>query len=142
MEWNLTEAVAYYKKQGAPADQMALTALLREAQAEHGGGIPAYLAAPMAEALGVKESFLLAVIKRIPSLRLADTHCLEICSGKNCGKHTTLAEAAEKLRSPKITVKFVPCMRQCGRGPNIRWDGVLYSKADEKLLRQLTQKER
>ena len=37
MAWNLEEAIAYYKKQGAPADQTAVTALLREAQAEHDG---------------------------------------------------------------------------------------------------------
>ncbi|MBQ8237660.1 MAG: NAD(P)H-dependent oxidoreductase subunit E [Oscillospiraceae bacterium] len=138
----MEEAIVYYKKQGAPADQSAVTALLREAQAEHGGTIPAYLVSTLAEALGVKESFLLAVIRRIPSLRLADTHCLEICAGPNCGRHAALAEAAEKLRSVKITVKFVPCMRMCGQGPNIRWDGKCYNHADEALLRQLTEKER
>ena len=36
MAWNLKEAVAYYKKQGAPGDQMALTGLLREVQEESG----------------------------------------------------------------------------------------------------------
>lgn len=142
MQWNMEEAVAYYKKQGAPGDQTVLTALLREAQAEHGGSIPAWLVGAMAPLLGVKESFLLALIRRIPSLRLADTHCLEICDGKNCGRHAALAEAAEKLRSPKITVKFVPCMRMCAQGPNIRWDGTLYHNADETLLRKLTEKER
>jgi hypothetical protein len=28
-------------------------------------------------------------------------------------------------------------MRQCGKGPNIRWDGQLYNGADEALLRRL-----
>ena len=139
MNWNLDEAIAYFKKQGAPSDQTAVTGLLREVQAEFGGAIPQYMVGVMAEKLGVKESFLLAVIRRIPSLRLADTHCLEICAGKNCGKHVALAEAAEKLRSDRITVKFVPCMRHCGKGPNIRWDGALYHRADEALLRRLAE---
>ena len=138
MAWNLEEAVAYYQRQGAPGDQTAVISLLREIQTEF-GGIPPYLLGVAAEKLGVKESFLLAVIRRIPSLRLADTHCLEICAGPNCGKHAALAEAAEKLWSSKITVKFVPCMRQCGKGPNIRWDGKLYHRADENLLRRLAE---
>ena len=139
MDWNMEEAIAYFKKQGAPSDQTAVTGLLREVQAEFGGAIPRYLVGSIAEKLGAKESFLLAIIRRIPSLRLADTHCLEICAGKNCGRHAALAEAAEKLRSDRITVKFVPCMRHCGKGPNIRWDGTLYHRADEALLRRLAE---
>ena len=139
MDWNLDEAIAYYKKQGAPGDQGAVIGLLREVQQENGGRIPKPVLEPIAGALGVKESLLLAIIRRIPSLRLADTHCLEICAGKNCGKHAALAEAAEKLRSAKTEVKFVPCMRHCGKGPNIRWDGTLYHRADEALLRRLAE---
>lgn len=139
MSWKLEEAIAYYKKQGAPGDQSAVLSLLREVQAENGGSIP-YSAIGMAvDELGVKESFLLAIIRRMPSLRLADTHVLEICAGPNCGKHAALAAFAEKCQSKKITVKFVPCMRMCGKGPNIRWDGKLYHKADEVLLRSLTE---
>ena len=137
MDWNMEEAVAWYKKQGAPGDQTAVTALLREAQTEHSGRIPRHLLAGIAAGLGVKESFLLAVIRRIPSLKLSDVHCLEICAGPNCGKSTALAVFAEQLRSEKITVRFVPCMRLCGKGPNIRWDGTLYHQADEALLRRL-----
>ena len=140
MAWNPEEAAAYYKKQGAPRDQTALTALLREAQTENGGSIPAYLVRELADYLEVKESLLLALIRRLPSLRLSDTHLLEVCAGRNCGKSRALADAAEKLRSSKITVRFVPCMRRCGKGPNIRFDGVNYSGADEALLRELAGK--
>lgn len=138
MTWNLEEAVAYYKRQGAPADQSAVISLLREVQTEQGGRIPRYELGQIAAALGVKESFLLAIIRRMPSLHLADVHCLEICAGPNCGKHTALAAAAEKLRPDKVTVKFVPCMRMCGKGPNIRWDGTVHHWADEALLQHLT----
>ena len=89
-----------------------------------------------AEALGVKESFLYAIIRRIPSLRLADVHILEICAGPNCSRRGRLAELAEQYRG-RAEVKLVPCMRQCGKGPNLRFDGKLYHKADEALLRQL-----
>ena len=63
---------------------------------ENGGGIPAYALGIIAQSYDVKESFLLAVIKRIPSLLLADTHCLELCGGPNCSKRASLAEFVEK----------------------------------------------
>ena len=137
MDWNMEEAIAYYKNQGAPGDQTALTSLLREVQSEHGGRIPQHVLPEIAAGLGTKESFLLALIRRIPSLRLADIHCLEVCAGPNCGKSAALAACAEKMRSERLTVKFVPCMRMCGKGPNIRFDGKIHHRADEALLRSL-----
>ena len=138
MAWNLQEAVEYYKRQGAPQDQSALLSLLREVQEEH-EGIPKGLLPEIGSILGVKESFLLALIRRQPRLRLTDTHTLELCAGPNCGKRTELAELAEKLCGGRsdVTLKFVPCMRQCGKGPNLKWDGVLYNRADDKLLEKL-----
>lgn len=136
MNWDLEEAIAYYKKQGAPGDQSAVIALLREVQQENGGSIPQYSLSPIAAGLGTKESLLNAIIRRIPSLRLSDTHLLELCSGPSCGRHTALAAAAESLfRGKPVTIRYVPCMRLCGKGPNVRWDGQLYHKADEALLR-------
>lgn len=136
MNWNPEEAIAYYKQQGAPADQNALISLLREVQQEHGGRIPQYLLPVLAAGLGARESLLSAIIRQIPSLRLADTHCLEICSGPNCSRQKAIADLAESLfRSKGITVKYVPCMRMCGKGPNLRWDGKLHHRVDEHLLR-------
>lgn len=138
MSWSLEEALAYYKSQGAPGDQNAVVGLLREVQQERGGRIPAQMLEPIAKAWGLKESFLLALIRRLPSLRLADTHCLEICGGRNCGKRAALAAFAE-ANPGNYSVKYMPCMRVCGKGPNIRWDGRLYHQADEALLRRLIQ---
>lgn len=140
MAWNMTEAVQYYKKQGAPSDQTALLALLREMQEEF-GAIPPGMLPELAVLLGVKESFLLAMIRRQPRLRVGNTHTLELCAGPNCGKQTELAALAEQLCRDRtdITLKFVPCMRLCGKGPNLRWDGTLHHRADEKLLRSLLQ---
>lgn len=138
MNWNLEEAVAYYKKIGAPGDQNALVNLLREIQEEQ-GGIPKYLLPELAEKLGTKESLLLALIRRMPRLRLADSHCLEICAGPNCPKRADLASVAEALCAGKnITLRFVPCMRMCGKGPNIRWDGQIFHGANAELLKKLT----
>ena len=141
MEWNLQEAIGYYRSQGAPGDQTALTALLKEIQKEQ-GSIPAYMVTEAAQAYGIKESLLLALIRRMPSLRLADSHCLELCCGPNCPKRLDLAGFVENTWGSKpagFTVKLVPCMRQCGKGPNIRWDGKLYNGADEALLRKLVE---
>ena len=141
MSWNLTEALDYYRRQGAPADQNALIALLTEIQQEHGGSIPKGMLAEIAACYGTKEAILLALIRRIPRLRLSDMHTLEICAGPNCGKSAVLAQASEKIaavHAGKISLRFTPCMRMCGQGPNLKWDGRLYHKADESLLTELT----
>ena len=143
MSWNLDESIAWYKNQGAPGDQSALISLLREVQQENGGSIPLHVPQQIADAYSVKVSILFALIRRIPSLRLADTHCLELCGGPNCSKRSKLASFVEKTygsRPSKFTVKYVPCMRMCGKGPNIRWDGQVYHQADETLLRRLIDK--
>lgn len=134
MNWNLEEALAYYSRQGAPREQSAVIALLREIQQECGSISPADLGR-MAEYYNVKESLFLALIRRIPGLRLGTEHVLEICCGPNCSKKAALAAFAESLTG--VTVRMMPCMRQCGKGPNIRYDGKLYNGADEALIRNL-----
>ena len=142
MEFDLQEAAAYYRRQGAPGDQSALTALLREVQQGCGGSIPQGAIPQLAALLETKESFLLAVIRRMPSLRLGDTHLLELCGGPNCSKRAALAAFVARTYGEKpknFLVKFVPCMRLCGKGPNIKWDGKLYHGADEVLIRRLVE---
>ena len=137
---NLEESIWHYQSLGAPGDQAALVGLLREIQTAYGGSIPKTVIGQIAEAYRIKDSFLLAVIRRIPSLRLSDTHTLELCAGPNCGRHAALAAYAKQLQKEKgFDLKFGHCMRMCGKGPNIRWDGKLYHRADEALLRQLTE---
>lgn len=136
MSWEISEAIDYYRSQGAPGDQNALRNLLTEIQAESGGAIPRDLLGRATEGLGVKESFLAAIIRRIPRLRLADIHVLEVCAGPNCSRRGQLAQLAEQYRG-RVEVKLVPCMRQCGKGPNLRFDGKLYNGADGQLLARL-----
>jgi len=137
----MDEIIEYYKRQGAPSDQQAVIALLREVQRLY-GSIPSWAPERIAEKLGTKPGLLLALIRRIPSLRLGEGHLLEICAGPNCGKHPQVLAAAEKIVKGRkdVVLKTVPCQRMCGKGPNIRFDGKLYHKADEALLRQLLEK--
>lgn len=139
MDWNLEEALTYYKSQGAPTDQLACVNFLKEVQQEQ-GGIPGWMLRRAAEVWGTKESLLLALVRRIPSLRLSDSHLLEICAGPNCGKRTELADFVEKTYGKKptgFTLRYCGCMRQCGKGPNIRWDGKLYNAATPELIKAL-----
>lgn len=142
MNWNLKEAISYYQKQGAPRDQSALISLLKEIQQEQ-GSVSRFDLNRICESYGIKEGILLVLIKRIPSLRLSDTHVMELCGGPNCGKHTALARYAEDLQKKQgnFTLKFVPCMRMCGKGPNLKWDGKLYHGANEELIRKLAEKQ-
>ena len=140
MEWEIAEALDYYRRQGAPSDQNALVNLLKEIQEESGGVLTMEAVGQVAQAYSIKESFLLAIIKRIRSLRLDNSHCLEICGGPACAKRARLEQFVRKTygEQPKgFTVNYVGCMRICGKGPNIRWDGRLYSGADEALIRSL-----
>ena len=136
MNWNLEEALAYYKKQGAPGDQNALTQLLREIQREF-GGIPNHMPKAIAEYYGIKEALILALIRRIPDLKMAEGHILELCGGPNCSKRAKLEAYARTHLPDNTSLKLVPCMRLCGKGPNLRFDGTLYHGADEALLRKL-----
>ncbi|MDD6159750.1 MAG: (2Fe-2S) ferredoxin domain-containing protein [Oscillospiraceae bacterium] len=139
-EWDLAQALEDYRTRGAPGNQTVLISLLREVQEESGGSIPAWVLPRIAEAYGVKESFLAAVMKRIPSLRLGNTHCLELCGGPNCRKRAALAAFVEETygSAPKgFTIKHAGCMRLCGKGPNIKWDGKIFHQADEALIRRL-----
>ena len=92
----MKELLEYYRRQGAPGDQMALVNLLKELQQIH-GAVPKWAVTEIAESYRIKESFILAVVKRIPSLRLQDSHLLQLCAGPNCGKHTALAAEAERI---------------------------------------------
>lgn len=147
--WDWNEALDYYRRQGAPGDQSVLVSLLREVQQAHGGVLPAHCLGRVAAAYGLKESFLAALVKRYPSLRPeAAPHSLELCGGPNCAKRQAaeLAAVLEQEYGAKpggesrrggFSLRVTGCMKQCGKGPNIKWDGVHYPSADPALLRRL-----
>ena len=146
--WSLQEAIAYFKTQGAPGQQTALVSLLREVQQENGGVIPDAALSEIAAAYGLKETYLTAIIKRYPSLRTASApHRLEVCGGPNCARQNsarlrawiedTYGVQPGGISTAGFSYRVGGCMKHCGRGPNIKWDGQVVEHADETLLRSL-----
>lgn len=147
--WNIHEAVEYYKGQDAPQNQFALVELLKEAQ-EHNGGVLTDIAVEeIAALLNTKVTFLNAVIKRYPSLKPASApHRLEVCGGKNCAangsaallKHIRQAYGVENggiSVSGGFSFAVCGCLKHCGKGPNIKWDGEIYNAATPELIKKL-----
>ena len=137
MDWNFEEALSHYRNQGAPGDQTAVVQFLKEVQSQN-GCIPKWMLTRAAECWGCKESLFLAYIRRLPSLRLEDSHTLELCGGANCSRREELADYAQTLCKQKgVQFRLVPCMRQCGKGPNLRLDGKPYSGITRQALEDL-----
>lgn len=147
--WNIHEAVEYYKGQDAPQNQFALVELLKEVQ-EHNGGVLTDIAVEeIAALLNTKVTFLNAVIKRYPSLKPASApHRLEVCGGKNCAdngsaallKHIRQAYGVENggiSVSGGFSFAVCGCLKHCGKGPNIKWDGEIYNAATPQLIKKL-----
>ena len=141
----LDEIMAYYCSQGAPEDQQMLIALLREAQELCGGALTPETIGAIAETCGVKQGLLHALIRRIPTLRLAAApHRLELCG--SCAKGRALARMLEEaygLQSGESSEKegfsyhVTGCMKNCKNGPSIRWNGRLFGNADFSLIQSL-----
>ncbi len=150
--WNLNEAIEYYKGLDAPQNQFALVELLKEAQEHNGGLLTDDLIEKIAQGFALKVSFLNAVIKRYPSLKTAAVqHRLELCGGKNCAgkgsaallKHIRQVYGAESggvSLKGNFSLKICGCLKYCGKGPNIKWDGEIYNSASPELLKKLIEK--
>lgn len=110
-DWTLEEALAYYRRQGAPGEQGALVALLREVQEERGGALPAADLAEIAAALSLRDTFLSAIIRRYPGLR------------------------TEEAPPPPGAVRRPPLLRP-GRGPSGRLCGGDLRRAPGRRQRQ------
>ena len=136
----MNELIDYYRRQGAPGDQQMLIALLREVQEENGGVLTRSLLLQIAQSLGVKESMLSALIRRVPSLRMDSApHLLELCQTcpKNRELHAWLEKACGTNGEAGFRLRITPCMKNCPNGPSIKWDGTLYSHATKELLQKL-----
>lgn len=141
----IRDIIEYYRSQGAPQDQQMLIALLREMQETEGGVLTDDTIDAAAQSLGLKASLLMALIRRIPGLRYAAVpHRLEVCGTCRAGAQLRAdIERAYQIKSGGFSEKsgfsyrVVPCMKNCKNGPSVRWDGKLYSHADEKLIKAL-----
>ncbi|MBR5302712.1 MAG: NAD(P)H-dependent oxidoreductase subunit E [Clostridia bacterium] len=141
----IREIISYYAGQGAPQDQQMLIALLRETQEETGGVLSQAVIEEIAQALGMKPTMLLALIKRVPSLRIESAaHRLEICG--TCRAGARLRDDIERTYGVKsgavceaagFSYHVTSCMKNCKNGPSIKWDGVLHSHADIGLVHAL-----
>ena len=141
----IREIIEYYQGQGAPQDQQMLIALVRELQQELGGVISQAALEETAQALSIKPTLLLALIRRVPGLRMENAaHRLEICG--TCRAGAKLRDEIERTYGVKsgavcpaagFSYHVTPCMKNCKNGPSIKWDGVLHSHADMELVRAL-----
>lgn len=148
-EWSLGETIEYYKGQNAPRNQQAIVELLREVQEHSGGVIPDTVFTDIAKRLELKESFLTAIIKRYPSLRTEEApHRLELCGGERCRNRNCHAlhrfvEETYGVQSGGVSnqggfaFQITGCMKNCPKGPSLKWNGKLYSGADIKLIQKL-----
>ncbi len=136
MKNNLTEIVTYYKGCGAPSDQSALLACLREAQDACGGILDAAAQQEIGEILGVKPSYLQAVTKRISDLKLSGAaHTLTVCTGVNCSRRGAEirrylekelgAQSGKTFLNGRWMYLTAGCQRACRTSPNVRIDGQL-----------------
>lgn len=147
--WGLHEAVEYYKGHDAPQNQFALVELLKEVQEHSGGVLTDEVVKEVATLLNIKVTFLNAVIKRYPSLKPASApHHLEICGGKNCGgdgsavllkfiRQTYNVDNGGISVSGGFSFAVCSCLKHCGKGPNIKWDCVIYNAATPELIKRL-----
>lgn len=144
-EHAIREMTDYYREQGAPQDQQMLIALLREAQEKQGGALSQDMLEAIAAAYQMKTTLLQALIRRVPGLRMESArHRLEVCGTCRLGaklrgyiEKTYGVKSGSSCEAAGFTYHVTPCMKNCGKGPSIRWDGQLYAHADEALIRRL-----
>lgn len=142
----LKEIIKHYSERGAAQDQNELIQLLREVQELYEGVIPHKAVNKIADKLELKMSFIEAIIKRYPSIKIEGaSHTLSVCGGKNCSKRGTLATFVEEEYAVKpdgvaaagFRFKVGGCMKHCGKGPCAKWDGEVYTEMTPKKLRAL-----
>ena len=141
----IREMIEYYRGQGAPQDQQMLIALLREAQEDDGGLLSQDTMNAIAQAYGLKNTMLQAIVRLVPDLRMESAaHRLEVCG--TCRAGAALRAAIERTYGVKsgacceaagFSYHVTPCMKNCKNGPSVKWDGMLYSRADMDLVRAL-----
>lgn len=135
MNLRVGEILKFYERQGKPAEQEEILFALREIQ-EVLGCIPKAVQEEASLRLGVKPSFLAAFVKKYPEFKeVSEKYEIQVCTGPSCGAGKALeilraVEAAgkQKEREQGISVKIVKgrCTRQCGKGPNLKINGVLH----------------
>ena len=143
---DLKEIFDYYCKYSNRLSQEELVAMLREIQEVCGGVITAEVLQRVCDKLGVKDSYISTVIKFVPDIKTEKVlHRLSICGGVNC-KSNNSGELNEYIKnnykvSPGgicekygFSYEVCGCLKHCAHGPNIKWDGKVFSKVTPNIL--------
>lgn len=142
------QAAEYYKQQKGSAsmlDQETTVAFLRETQ-EIYGYIPAHALETIALCTGYKVPLLQKIIKLYPSLKASNAaHEIVVCSGGRCGSANAallsqLKKGVGQLPANTAEVRTQNCFKQCGKGPNIQVDGVLYHQCNADTVNAILEK--
>ena len=145
----LAQILSFYQSRGAARDQNELVSLLRETQALYGGVIPQGALEEITRALGFRDSFLPAVLRRYPSIKTeAVRHSLTVCQGPSCGRRRELLDFLSRaygvepggVAAAGFRLQSGGCMKNCGSGPCVRWDGTVYTGMTPESLRALIEK--
>ena len=138
--------LSFYQGRGAASDHNELVSLLRETQTLYGGVIPQHALDEIARAFGFRETFLPAVLKRYPSIKTeAARHSLTVCQGPSCSRQRELLDfltreygaAPGGVAAAGFRLQTGGCMKNCGKGPCVRWDGVVHTGMTPETLRAL-----
>nr|WP_297175585.1 NAD(P)H-dependent oxidoreductase subunit E [uncultured Agathobaculum sp.] len=142
----LDELMEVYRSRGVARDQNELVQMLREAQMLCGGVIPQKALEEIAQKLEIKMTFIDAVLKRYASIKVSSArHLLTICGDRKCIKGAQLADFIEReycvrpggISQAGFRYRVAGCMKACGKGPCIKWDGKLYTDMTVDRLRHI-----
>lgn len=126
----LLDPIFSYYKEITSGDLEQIVCLLKEIQ-EIYGYIPTLAKDKLASLMGVKSSFVDAIIKRYPALKSqAITNTITVCTGARCGKKNSIAllrkieqlldvTSGECTPDGKFEVKTKMCMKRCSTCANI-----------------------
>ncbi len=144
-DWTLEEALAYYRRQGAPGSRGRWWPCCGRCRRSAAAHCPPPIWREIAAALSLRDTFLSAIIRRYPGLRTEEAptawSCAAAprCSGRGAARLAAFVEETYGVRpggvsaSGRFTYRITGCMKNCPNGPSLRWDGALHSRADEAL---------
>ena len=149
METEIKELIQDYCRNGRKPDQTELIALLREAQEICGGILKDEAMEQICRELDLKYSYLKTVIRYLPDIKTeCVAHHLNICDGKNCRSNNNARLQAHMenkyhvkpggvSQAGKFSYRLCGCMKRCKEGPNIKWDGEIYTGMTPEKLDKL-----
>ena len=132
-----------------PSDKPNILKALLSLQ-EHVGYVPPESIPQIAEALGVTESDIAGVLTYYPDLHTQQRgrHLIRLCLGEACVANRgipLLAELTDELRigfggttiDGQFTLERVYCLGNCGVGPTVMVDDMIYGRMTGAALRSL-----